>query len=348
MAGEEDLKHEDKESDSEGGSPASQDHQNHQNQFTEEEVENGEKQLDVSHDQSIDENKSNGVKDEGKEVEIVGNEDGGVVQVERELKIEGEFDGQKINVEYVEPMIESNREGLRRSSSSSSSSSSGSSVEKYAVGDKNNIVVDNAPAVELVKESDCLHDTQVTDSIEGTTSASDLDKAAISEDVVQVTTSASDADNVTGSTVEPVVKEKGAEKLYVVDEKDTALDTVMENLDVVVDKATVSEVLVETRLEKRDEAASAASCEASAISTGNAVANTDIKASVNIENEDKVEPPHNAPTIDVGVCADNVKESPANEFHDHQLKVALPSRPVQTTSWKGCCGLFELFAGSNR
>lgn len=268
------------------------------------------------------------------------------MQVERELKIEGEFDGQKINVEYVEHMIESNREGLQRSSSSSSSSSS---VEKYAVGDKNNILVDNAPAVELVKESDCLYDTQVTDSIEGTTSASDLDKAAISEDVVQVTTSASDADNVTGSTVKPVVKEKGAEKLYVVDEKDTALDTVTENweenLDVVVDKATVSEVLVETRLEKRDEAASAVSCEVSAVSTGNAVPNTDIKASLNIENEDKVEPPHNG---DVGVCADNVKEFPANEFHDHQLKVALPSRPVQTTSWKGCCGLFELFAGSNR
>ncbi|KAJ8545363.1 hypothetical protein K7X08_017946 [Anisodus acutangulus] len=327
--GEEDLKRDDKESDSESGSPASQDNQNNQNQFIEGEVENGDKQLDVSHDRSIDENESNGVKHEGEEVEIVGNEDGGFVQVERELKVDGESESQKINVEHVG--------GLRRSSSSSSSSSS--SVEKRDVADKNNIVVDDtppielvkeneslpdknsivvddAPSVELVKDNESLPDTQVADSVVGTISTSDLDKAAISEDVVQLTTSASDADNVTASTVEPAVKEKGEENLCVVNEKGTASDTVAENweenLGAIVDKATISEVLVETGSEKRDEAATA-------VSNGNALENTDAKASATLENEEKIEAPHNAPKIDAGVRADNVKESPALECHDHQI-----------------------------
>ncbi|KAK6797258.1 hypothetical protein RDI58_004960 [Solanum bulbocastanum] len=388
--GEEDLKRDDKESDSEGSSPASQDYQNHQNQFTEGEVEDAEKQLDDSHDRSIEENEFNGVKHEGKEVEIVGNEEGGLVQVERELKIECESESQKISVENAETMIESNRGGLRRSSSSSSS------VEKYDVADKNDvvvddaptvelvqdieslpgknsivvddapvvelvkdieslldknsIVVDDAPAVELVEDNESLPDEKVADILVETTSACDLDKAAISEDIVQVTTSASDADNVIASAVEPVLKEKGEENLCVVDEKDTASDTVVENwkenLGAIVDKATISEVLMETGSEKRDETATAASCDARAISSGNTLENTDAKASATLENEEKIEAPYSAPKIDASVSAD-VKESPARECHDHQLTV-LPSRPVQTTSWKSCCGLFELFAGSNR
>lgn len=439
--GEEVLKRDDKESDSEGSSPASQDYQNRENQFAEGEVENVEKQLDDSRDRSIDENQSNGVKHhEGKEVEIVGNEDGGRVQVERELKVEGESESQKINVEFVEPVVESYRGGLRRSFSSGSSSSRSSSEEKHDVADKNNIVVDDAPTaelvkdieslpfkncivvddvpvvefvkdnkslpdknsivvddapavelvkdieslapknnvvvddapsvkdneslphkisvvvddappVELVKDSESLPDTQVADSLVGTTSTSDLDKTAISENIVQVTTSASAADNVSTSTVEPVVKEKGEENLCVVDEKGAASDTVVdnceENFGAIVDKATISEVLMETGSEKRNEAVSAASSDVSAISNGNSLENTDAKASATLENEEKIEVPRSAPKIDASVCADNVKESPALECHDRQV-TALPSRPVQTTSWKNCCGLFELFAGSNR
>ncbi|XP_015066101.1 uncharacterized protein LOC107011207 isoform X1 [Solanum pennellii] len=391
--GEEDLKRDDKESDSEGSSPASQDYQNHQNQFTEGEVEDGEKQLDDSHDRSIEENEFNGVKHETKEVEIVGNEEGGLVQVERELKVECESESQKISVENAEIMIESNPGGLQRSSSSSSSSSS---VEKYDVADKNDVVVDDAPTVELVKDieslpgknsimvddapvvelvkeieslldkncivvddapavglvkdNESLPDEQVADILVGTISACDLDKAAISEDIVQVTASASDADNVIASAVESVVEEKGEENLCVVDEKDTASDTVVENLKenlgAIVDKATISEVLMETGSEKRDETATAVSCNASAISSGNTLESTDAKAFATLENEEKIEAPHSAPKIDASVSAD-VKESPARECHDHQF-TALPSRLVQTTSWKSCCGLFELFAGSNR
>lgn len=392
--GEEDLKRDDKESDSEGSSPASQDYQNHQNQFTEGEVEDGEKQLDDSRDRSIEENEFNGVKHEGKEVEIAGNEEGGLVQVERELKVECESESQKISVENAEIMIESNPGGLQRSSSSSSSSSS---VEKYDVADKNDVVVDDAPTVELakgieslpgknsimvddapvvelvkeieslldknsivvdddapavglVKDNESLPDEQVADILVGTISACDLDKAAISEDIVQVTASASDADNVIASAVESVVEEKGEENLCVVDEKDTASDTVVENwkenLGAIVDKATISEVLMETGSEKRDETATAVSCNASAISSGNTLESTDAKAFAIVENEEKIEAPHSAPKIDASVSAD-VKESPARECHGHQF-TAIPSRPVQTTSWKSCCGLFELFAGSNR
>lgn len=352
IVGEKDLKRDDKESDNEGSSPASQDYQNRQNQFTEQELEDGEKQVDDSHDQSIDENESNGVKHEGKEVEIVGNEEGGLVQVERELKVEGESESQKINVENAEPVIESYRGGLRRNSSSSSSEEEyadknnvvvddapavelvkeiESSPDKSSIvvddtpavelmkdieslPDKNSIVVDDAAAVELVKDNESLSDKQVADSVG--TSTSDLEKAAISEDTVQVTTSASDVDNVTASAVEPMVKDKGEENLLVVADKDTASDAVVENwkenLGAIVDKATISEVLTETGSEKRDEAASA-------ISNGNSLENTDAKASATPENEEKVQTPVSAPKIDASVCTDNVKESPALDCCDHQV-----------------------------
>lgn len=340
--GEEDLKRDDKESDSEGSSPASQDYQNRQNQFTEQELEDGEKQVDDSHDQSIDKNKSNGVKHEGKEVEIVGNEEGGLVQVERELKVEGESESQKINVENAEPVIEIESSPDKSSIVVDDTPTVELMKDIESLPDKNSIVVDDAAAVELVKDNESLSDKQVADSVG--TSTSDLEKAAISEDTVQVTTSASDVDNVTASAVEPMVKDKGEENLLVVADKDTASDAVVENwkenLGAVVDKATISEVLTETGSEKRDEAASA-------ISNGNSLENTDAKASATPENEEKVQTPVSAPKIDASVCADNVKESPALECRDHQI-TALPSRPVQTTSWKSCCGLFELFAGSNR
>ncbi|XP_016495081.2 uncharacterized protein LOC107814223 [Nicotiana tabacum] len=232
-----------------------------------------------------------------------------------------------INIEQVEPGKEPPEKGLRRSSSSSSSSSSrssSSSDEKPAVVDKN-FLVDNAPPVELVKEPDSFANDQVVENLPGTdarksivetASLSNLDKASLSEDAIQVATGSSNTDNVTSHTVEPAMKE---------------------NLGFVDGKATVSEVLLE--LEKRiDEAREA-------LHDG-AVAASDAKASVVKEDEDKLELSYNAPTVDVTVHPDNVKDTPTRECYEHQ-PVALAPRPVQTTSWKSCCGLFEVFAGSN-
>ncbi|OIS97895.1 PREDICTED: uncharacterized protein LOC109233235 [Nicotiana attenuata] len=233
-----------------------------------------------------------------------------------------------INIEQVEPGKEPPEKGLRRSSSSSSSSSSrssSSSDEKPAVVDKN-FSVDNAPPGELVKEPDSFANDQVAENLPGTdarksivetASLSDLDKASLSEDAIQVTTGSSNTDNVTTShTVEPAMKG---------------------NLGFVDGKATVSEVLLE--LEKRID-------EASETLHDGAVAASDAKAFAVKEDEDKLELSYNAPTVDVTVHPDNVKDTPTRECYEHQ-PVALAPRPVQTTSWKSCCGLFEVFAGSN-
>ncbi|XP_009614362.1 uncharacterized protein [Nicotiana tomentosiformis] len=233
-----------------------------------------------------------------------------------------------INIEQVEPGKEPPEKGLRRSSSSSSSSSSrssSSSDEKPAVVDKH-FLVDNAPPVELVKEPDSFANDQVVENLPGTdarksivetASLSNLDKASLSEDAIQVATGSSNTDNVTSHTVEPAMKE---------------------NLGFVDGKATVSEVLLE--LEKRID-------EARETLHDGAVSASDAKTSAVKEDEDKLELSYNAPTVDVTVHPDNVKDTPTRECYEHQ-PVALAPRPVQTTSWKSCCGLFEVFAGSNK
>ncbi|CAH9121944.1 unnamed protein product [Cuscuta epithymum] len=52
---------------------------------------------------------------------------------------------------------------------------------------------------------------------------------------------------------------------------------------------------------------------------------------------------YNAPKIE----ADPFKDSKLSELSDSQPQNGLYIRPVQT-SWKGCCGLLDLFKGSNR
>jgi hypothetical protein len=45
---------------------------------------------------------------------------------------------------------------------------------------------------------------------------------------------------------------------------------------------------------------------------------------------------------------EHVKISETDDCSIEQPLLASAPQPVQTTSWKGCCGLFELFSGSNR
>lgn len=46
--------------------------------------------------------------------------------------------------------------------------------------------------------------------------------------------------------------------------------------------------------------------------------------------------------------ADCINESETSQYSDKQPLVASAPRAVQTTSWKGCCGILELFSSSDR
>ncbi|MCD7451659.1 hypothetical protein HAX54_012980 [Datura stramonium] len=143
-------------------------------------------------------------------------------------------------------------------------------------------------------------------------SSSSSSKPAMSKDIVRVTTSASDIDIVALHSIGSSEKENEKRELGVMDEKTRA-----------------SDVFMDTGLEKRD---------------NKAVATSDVKISVALKDDNKRDLSYDAPAVDASVHADDMNGSP----HDHQPLVALVPRPVQTTSWKSCCGLFEVFAGSNK
>ncbi|CAL5409131.1 unnamed protein product [Camellia sinensis] len=65
-------------------------------------------------------------------------------------------------------------------------------------------------------------------------------------------------------------------------------------------------------------------------------------------DEDKLFPSSSVPAVDNSNGPDLIKDSVITEASDSQPLVALAPRPVQTPFWKSCCGLLEVFAGSNR
>ncbi|CAK9163652.1 unnamed protein product, partial [Ilex paraguariensis] len=57
---------------------------------------------------------------------------------------------------------------------------------------------------------------------------------------------------------------------------------------------------------------------------------------------------YNAPGADTSNGAEHLKDPEVPECSDIQPLGDSALRPVQTTSWKSCCGLFELLTGSNK
>ncbi|XP_019169235.1 PREDICTED: suppressor protein SRP40 [Ipomoea nil] len=272
--GEEDLKHHD-DKDSDGGelcSPASQDNRS-QDQFVEGDEEEGDKKVVV--------------------------EEESVIHVERELKGLDEPRDQDINVECIESSRGSHEGGSLKSSTSSSSSSSSDDESDAAV--KNKITVDNSPTG-VENELDSLLAAKVTDSIletetcksdVGAVTSIELDKTAISEEMIQVEDNA-----MTSYAIQSDLMKNEEKKLGVDDES-----------------ASISEVRV------------------------GATQENGVKQPT---------PAYDTPEVDVSTGADPIKYSEIPECSDSQPPVGSVLQPVQTTSWKGCCGLFELFTGSSR
>ncbi|KAL2494599.1 uncharacterized protein Fot_38356 [Forsythia ovata] len=304
------LKHQDdKETDGgEVSSPASQDHNSHQQHFTEEEEE-VEKGEDTSNFVFIE-----GVKNEGVKEQKMVAEEKSVVQVEKELKHEDESGKKDVMIEYDE-LAEKSYDGGVSGSSSSNSSSSSSDDESHGF-EKNKDTVHDA-SVDLAKAADSLSERP-----------SEVFHGALVEQA--------------GNSVVQTCPVVGLEKVSLLNEE------VQLNTGAPLDISETSPVLKENmeELKAADESFvfSAAGMdgafdmevvEATVQSAETAEATSDANECAAQGTDDKL-------TLSYSV-AENEKDSGVPK-----PMVASTPRAVQTTSWKSCCGLFEILTGSER
>ncbi|XP_059664703.1 uncharacterized protein LOC132310925 [Cornus florida] len=331
------------ENENDGGevsSPMSQDHLNHQHQFTEGGEEEVEKREDASSARSfvLEKNSIEGFGNNGESMQKGAMEEEGVVQIDSNLKPEDESEGKSIS-------IESHDKG---SSTDDGSSSSSSSDDESHVVEKNVVVVesgeskeenycsslDAASFVDTIKPVDSLSKlvTQITDiPVEGaynlvveTAPVIDSDKVSLVEEVVQVTESAPVVDFVSSDVVESGLKENAEKKLPSEDKS-----------------AEASSIYVDSGSQNKEDKMVLTSDE-------NAAATSDAMGFAAQEDEDKLLLSLNAARVENGNGAECIKDSEIPECSDNQPQVASTTQPVQTSFWKGCCGLFEVFTGSNR
>ncbi|PSS02965.1 Chitinase [Actinidia chinensis var. chinensis] len=377
--GDDDLKVlEEKESD--GGdtsSPTSQDHHNHQHPFTDGEDEMV-KREDTSYVRSnVTENEPVvGADSIGESTQDATTEESNVIQIDWEINPEDYSYGENVGVEK----IESKNKSHGGSSSSSNSSSSSSDDESHFV-EKNIVVVESGKSKEgtpsvvtdsagfddSVKIADLPEVTHVTDGVlvmdaynlavgEPKEEADDpvvaellsvnLVKPADLPDVTQVTGGVSVTEAY--SLVVEEASKSVVETMILVDSQDVSKEVVRVNDSATVENPTsfsecesglkqngkhessgISPAVMDMRSEPKEDKMSPKAIEYSAVSS--------VAMSLGVQEDDDKLPQSSC-----------VKDSAVTECSDSQTLVVLAPRPVQTTSWTSCCGLFELFTGSSR
>ncbi|KAK4440115.1 hypothetical protein Salat_0346400 [Sesamum alatum] len=308
--GDEDVKHQDDKGSDVGevSSPASQDHHHHETLLTEGEEEEIEKGGDLSNPPS-----AGGLKTvSGPEHKVLES----VVRVERGIKIEDELGHRDETVEHDE----STRKSYDGGSSGGSSSRSSSSSDDESHGIKNSqAAMDISSVVDSSKVADSLSAMSV-DSIFSAPTKESLEKVAekvsVSGEHLGV-----DRNSPTNITVAPYVVESVAQ------------ENAGEKLSSVEDKVGTSMAFVYDALERKEEAIVRSVQTTATIS--------DPKECVPQENDDKLTLPYNAPSAPADNGAEHKKDSGVTQ------PLLVPSaHPVDRTSWKSCCGLFEVFSGS--
>lgn len=296
MLGTDDSKSQDDKG-SDGGSPAYQDHHNHQQPFTEESEELGERdpssvRVIVPEDKSTEEF-SSGVENS----QEVGKQDGDVVAIERDLKYEDDSGSKTINVEYVESTKESY--GDYRRSSSSSSSSSNSDDDSRAVVKKS-----NKEATHSVPEA-----TSYDDSVKPVDPSS-AKVSKITEDAPAEKTSDSTAEmSSVADSVKPVVP--------VSEERLSVLESAP------IGNSVVSNVIkLENGAEKLFTGASitefsAEKVENKVLLDENGKASSSVLESVSKRNEDEVLPSSDAQTSN---RTERQKDSEIHEYSENQVR----------------------------
>ncbi|KAH6826196.1 hypothetical protein C2S53_001633 [Perilla frutescens var. hirtella] len=333
----------------EASSTASQDHPSHHDLLTEGEEEKIENRENVSNPPPV----------EG--VQIEGEDEHGIVEeriavpVEREFKVEDEFNRKNGRFEHDE----TERKSYDGGSSGSSSSSSSSDDESHDVKNIKNsqAVVDTAPV--SVKVDHSLHGENI-EAVSTTTigEASDAvvdsvppvasDKVSLLNESVEVDTVSPANSSAAPYVAESVYKENGEKKGSVEEEvgvlesfKDAASQ--LEEGGVTESFKDAASQLEEVGISESFKDAVSQLEEATIPSVKNNAATSNPKTCLAEETDDRLSLSYNAPTPTYDNGADAEKDSGVTE----PLLVP-PPHPVQTTSWKGCCGLFELFAGSDR
>uniref|UniRef100_A0A5B6Z640 Putative enolase-phosphatase E1 n=1 Tax=Davidia involucrata TaxID=16924 RepID=A0A5B6Z640_DAVIN len=318
--GDDDLKtHDEKESDGEVSSPTSQDHHNDQHPFAEGEEEELEKRENASSARSfVTEMKPiEAVNNDGESTQKVAIEEA-VVQIDSNLKPEDDSIVEK-NIVVME----------------SGELKEGAYNSRELTEGAYNSVSESATFVDSVKLVDSLSEvvTKVTDSVPvgeaynsvvETATFVDSDKVSLSEEMVQVTESESVENFVTSDVVELGLKENGKKMLPSEDES-TGVSSVMTDLG----SQNKEDKVVSTPNE-------------------NAAASSNAMGFAAQENEDKLLVSFNASRVDTNNGAEHIKTSGIPESSDSQTQVASAPQAVQTTSWRSCCGLFEVLTGSNR
>ncbi|CAA2996499.1 Hypothetical predicted protein [Olea europaea subsp. europaea] len=309
----------DKETDGgEVSSPASQDRHSYQQHFTEEEeeVEKGEH---TSNFVFIE-----GVKNEGVNEQKIVVEEGSVVQVEKVLKHKDESEMKDDVVEHDELPEKSYDGGVSGSSSSSSNSSDDESHNFEKNKDTtHNASVDSAKAENSLSERppEVIHgplEEQAGDSIVQTCPVVGSEKVSLLNEEVKVNTSAPPDISEASYVSESVLKENG-EKLKSAEENFVFSAG---GMDAASDKEAVR---------------------ASVQLAKNAAETSDAKECAVQVTDDKLTLSYSVTRVNDNNGAERQEDS-----QDPKPVVAHTLHPVQTTSWKNCCGLFELLTGSGR
>ncbi|CAI9787984.1 unnamed protein product [Fraxinus pennsylvanica] len=199
-----------------------------------------------------------------------------------------------------------------------SSSSTSSDDESHVVEDSK-IVIENVTFVDSAKPVNFLSEQQAeeihvvsveedSDLVKKTSPVVDLEKISMLDEKVQVGICATESE----------LKANEMEKLSYADEK-------------VIISATIVDVVSE-----RNEDVPTDGLIEIAAATSNA------KECATQENDDKLTPSYALPRVDANKEVEREKD---NKFPE-VLAAPDPCRPVQTTSWKSCCGLFEVLSGS--
>ncbi|KAL0398389.1 UNVERIFIED_CONTAM: hypothetical protein Sradi_2182200 [Sesamum radiatum] len=236
-----------------------------------------------------------------------------VVRVEREIKIDDELEHRDETFEHDESTTKSYDGG---SSGRSSSSSSSSSSDDESHGIKNSeAAMDISSVVDSAKVADSLSDSTFSAPIKEACD-SVAEKISVSGEQVGVDMSSPINITVAPYVVESVAQENGGKKLSSVE-----------------DKVGTSMACVYDALERKEEAIVQSVKTTATIS--------DPKECVAQETDDRLALPYNAPSP----TADNGAEHKKDSGVTQPLLVPSP-HPVHRTSWKSCCGLFEVFSGS--
>ncbi|XP_057463048.1 uncharacterized protein LOC130753117 isoform X2 [Actinidia eriantha] len=181
-----------------------------------------------------------------------------------------------------------------------------------------NPVATNVPSVNLVKPADLPEVTQVTDGVLFIEAYSLVDSENGSKEVISVNSSLSVENAMRSNEFKLGLKENGKHEV-----------------------SGVSPVAMDMRSQPNEDKVASAEYKNSAVSSGVVVFGVQ-------EDENKLSASSEIPSVDNINGGEHIEGSVISECSDRQPLVASAQRAVQTTSWKSCCGLFELFTGVER